>query len=71
MKILNIVKNILLDKVLLKSIIYRIFGTVCTILITFIFTGELIISFSVGAVELISKILLYYVYDKLWSYFVK
>lgn len=52
---------------LIKSIVYRIFGTICTMLITFIFTGNLIISTSVGVVELFTKILLYYLYDKLWN----
>lgn len=56
---------------LIKSIIYRMFGTICTMLITFIFTGNIVISTSVGVVELLSKIILYYIYEKIWDFFTK
>ena len=56
---------------LIKSIGYRIFGTLATIVISFIFTGSLKISVSIGFFEVISKIILYFVYDKIWEKIVK
>lgn len=64
MKELEKTSNTLL---LIKSIGYRIFGTLATIIISFIFTGSIKISFSIGFFEVISKILLYFIYDKLWE----
>lgn len=55
---------------LIKSVGYRLFGTLATIIISFIFTGSIKISFSIGFFEVISKILLYFVYDKIWEKFI-
>lgn len=55
---------------LIKSVGYRLFGTLATIIISFIFTGSIKISFSIGLFEVISKILLYFVYDKIWEKFI-
>ena len=57
-------KDILL---IIKSIGYRIFGTLATIIISFIFTGSVKISISIGIFEVLSKIILYYVYEKIWQ----
>lgn len=56
---------------LIKSIGYRIFGTLATVVISFIFTGSVKISVSIGFFEVISKIILYFVYDKIWEKIVK
>jgi len=52
---------------ILKSCLYRILGTIVTILIVLIFTGSLPASLGVGMVELISKIMLYYFYERMWQ----
>ena len=56
---------------LIKGILYRIFGTICTILISFIFTGSIKISLGIGLVEVFSKILLYYFYERIWLFAMK
>ena len=53
---------------LIKAIGYRFFGTLCTFIISYVFTGSLIISTSIGLCEVFSKIFLYYAYDKLWNF---
>lgn len=53
---------------LLKSVLYRIAGTMATILITLLLTGSFKISLSVGLLECLSKIALYFMYDKFWAY---
>ena len=53
---------------LIKGILYRIFGTICTILISFIFTGSIKISLGIGIVEVFSKIILYYSYERIWLF---
>ncbi len=56
---------------LIKGTLYRLFGTLCTIIISFIFTGNVTISLSIGIVEVISKILLYYFYERIWMFAMK
>jgi len=52
---------------LLKAISWRIVATLTTILLVFIFTGDLVISGSVGFLELFLKILIYYVHERVWN----
>lgn len=54
---------------LVKSIGYRIFATLVTIIISFVFTKSIKISISIGLLEVISKIVLYFVYEKIWEKF--
>jgi len=52
---------------LLKAITYRITGTITTTLIVFLVTGQLAFAMTVGAVEPIAKIIIYYVHERLWE----
>lgn len=53
--------------ILIKSVLYRIFASVITAFIAFVFTGNLQLSFGIGIFEFISKIFAYYLYEKLWN----
>ncbi len=52
---------------LLKSISWRIIGTLDTIVISYVITGELAFALSIGGVELITKMVLYVVHERLWN----
>ncbi|MEM2104764.1 MAG: DUF2061 domain-containing protein [Candidatus Bathyarchaeia archaeon] len=52
---------------LVKAISWRIVATLTTILLVFAFTRSLIISGGVGFVELFTKILVYYVHERVWN----
>lgn len=52
---------------LLKGISWRIIGTLDTILLSFIFTGKLHLAVKIGGIELFTKILLYYVHERIWG----
>jgi len=54
------------SKLLLKAISWRIWGTIDTTLLGWLFTGNLSFGFKIGAMELITKIFLFYVHEKLW-----
>ncbi|MDN3205173.1 DUF2061 domain-containing protein [Algoriphagus sediminis] len=54
-------------KSLLKSISWRIVGTLDTIVISYIITGKLTMAISIGSVEVISKLLLYYLHERVWE----
>lgn len=54
-------------KSLVKSISWRIVGTIDTIIISFIITGQISMALSIGSVEVVSKILLYYLHERAWE----
>jgi uncharacterized membrane protein len=50
-----------------KAISWRIIGTVDTFVITLVITGNFVIAGSIASVESISKIILYYLHERVWS----
>ena len=54
-------------KSLAKTISWRIVGTIDTMIISYIVTGETAMALSIGSVEVVSKMILYYVHERVWS----
>jgi len=52
---------------LVKTISWRIIGTLDTVLISWLITGTLALAFSIGAIELVSKMILYFFHERLWN----
>ena len=52
---------------LAKTISWRVIGTIDTILISWLITGTLTLAFSIGLIELVSKMLLYYYHERVWN----
>ena len=52
---------------LVKTISWRIIGTIATVLISWLITGTLALAFSIGIIELISKLILYYFHERTWN----
>lgn len=52
---------------ILKTLSWRIIGTLDTVLITFLIVGELSTAISVGGVELITKMVLYFLHERAWN----
>ncbi|MBA4746210.1 MAG: DUF2061 domain-containing protein [Muricauda sp.] len=50
-----------------KSISWRIVGTLDTILISWVVTGTLSMAFSIGLVELVTKMVLYFFHERIWN----
>lgn len=51
---------------LAKTISWRCIGTLDTVLISYFVTGEISYGLKIGALEIISKMLLYYFHERLW-----
>tara|TARA_Y100000592_G_C5340398_1_gene253945 strand:+ start:325 stop:555 length:231 start_codon:yes stop_codon:yes gene_type:complete len=56
---------------LAKTITWRIVGTLDTILLSFIITGNIKIGFTIGIIEIFTKMLLYYLHERIWYKFSK
>ncbi len=52
---------------LTKAVTWRIVATLTTIVLVFIFTGNLVVSGGVGLAELLSKTVIYYLHERAWN----
>ena len=52
---------------LAKTMSWRIVATSTTILLVFLFTGDLVMSAGVGSLELLLKIFIYYLHERIWN----
>ena len=50
-----------------KSLSWRTIGTLDTILISWVITGKLDLAFSIGGIELVTKMVLYFLHERLWN----
>lgn len=57
-------------KSLLKTVSWRIVGTLDTMCIAFILTGEVGVALSIGSVEVFTKMVLYYIHERVWNKFI-
>jgi uncharacterized membrane protein len=55
------------SRTFLKTISWRVVATMTTMTIVFSFTKELSLSFGIGAIEVFSKMLLYYFHERVWN----
>ncbi|WP_298950199.1 DUF2061 domain-containing protein [uncultured Nonlabens sp.] len=52
---------------LLKTISWRVIGTIDTIVISWFLTSKIDIALTIGGVEVFSKMALYFIHERLWS----
>jgi uncharacterized membrane protein len=50
-----------------KAVSYRLFGSLTTFIIAYIFTGSLTLATTVGVADLFGKIILFYLHERLWN----
>jgi uncharacterized membrane protein len=55
-------------KSFMKSVSWRIVGTIDTMIISYFITGRFTIAISIGSVEVITKTILYYFHERLWAH---
>jgi len=54
------------SRTLLKTATWRVISSATTIILVWFFTGSAVLSLSIGAVEFITKTLLYYTHERFW-----
>lgn len=50
-----------------KTISWRVIGTLDTILISWLITGTFALALSIGTIELVTKMILYFFHERLWN----
>ena len=52
---------------ILKAVTWRTLGTLDTFLLSWIVTGEVKLAATIGVVEIFTKMLLYYLHERVWQ----
>lgn len=52
---------------LVKTITWRIVGSIDTILISYLITGSFEMGVAIGSIEVISKMILYFIHERVWQ----
>jgi uncharacterized membrane protein len=52
----------------MKSVSWRIVGTIDTMIISYFITGKITLAVSIGSVEVLTKTILYYFHERLWAH---
>ncbi len=53
----------------IKGVTWRMVGTLDTIFLSWLFTGNISMALKIGGIELFTKIILFYLHDRAWIYF--
>jgi len=54
-------------RTLVKTMTWRVTASLTTFLIAWLLTGDLLIGMSIGSIEAIAKIFLYYYHERIWN----
>lgn len=52
---------------IIKSISWRCVGTMDTIVISWIITGKISMALTIGSIEIITKMILYFFHERIWN----
>ena len=56
----------LIKRHIVKTISWRFVGTLDTLLLSWLITGDLFIGFKISVVEIVTKMVLYYLHERIW-----
>lgn len=51
-----------------KAVSYRLLGSISTAIIVYVFSGNMKVSMGVGALDIVAKLALYYLHERLWNH---
>lgn len=52
---------------ILKTVSWRIIGTIDTVVISWVLTGQIETALAIGSVELVTKMILYFAHERVWN----
>jgi uncharacterized membrane protein len=52
---------------IVKAVSWRVVGTLDTITISWLLSGEMALAFSIGSIELLTKMVLYFFHERAWN----
>lgn len=51
----------------LKALSWRIVGTIDTLVVSYILTGEIVLATSIASVDFVTKLVLYFFHERIWN----
>jgi len=54
-------------RTIIKTLTWRVTASLITFVIAWMLTGDLLIGISIGSIEAIAKIFLYYFHERIWN----
>ncbi len=54
-------------KSLLKTLSWRVIATLITMSVVYVLTGEALLSFGIGTMDMLLKIVFYYLHERAWT----
>lgn len=51
-----------------KAFSWRVLATLTTMIISYFVTGSIAVALSIGSIEVVAKIFLYYFHERLWAW---
>ncbi|WP_299012042.1 DUF2061 domain-containing protein [uncultured Polaribacter sp.] len=51
----------------LKALSWRVIGTLDTLVVSYLLTGELVLATSIASVDFLTKLLLYFFHERIWN----
>ncbi|MCP3660466.1 MAG: DUF2061 domain-containing protein [Bacteroidetes bacterium] len=54
-------------RTIFKTLSWRITGTIDTILVAWLITGTFKLALSIGGIEIVTKMILYYFHERIWN----
>lgn len=52
---------------IIKTVSWRTVGTIDTMVISYFITGNLVMAVSIGSIEVVTKMVLYYFHERAWN----
>lgn len=52
---------------IVKAITWRTLGTIDTVIISYVLTGEIGTALSIGGIEIFTKMILYFFHERIWN----
>jgi uncharacterized membrane protein len=50
-----------------KAVSWRVVGTIDTMILSYFFTGRIDVALAIGGTEVITKVVIFYFHERLWS----
>ena len=54
-------------RTIIKTLTWRVTASLTTFVIAWLLTGDLLIGISIGSIEAVAKIFLYYFHERIWN----
>ena len=52
---------------IVKAVSWRVLGTIDTMIIAWFITGEIAMALSIGSIEVVTKMILYFFHERIWN----